>query len=85
MPVTGRAYTNFPTSSPKYRLRGHQIGYRPKVNTYDAWTPADFEQYVRAVAVPAVPPGVAGFACFRFLNRFTYGNFGDTDGFGLGR
>jgi hypothetical protein len=45
----------------------------------------DFEQYVRAVAVPAVPPGVDGFACFRFLNRFTYGNFGDTDGFGLAR
>ena len=27
------------TTSPKYKLRGHQIGYRPKVNTYDAWTP----------------------------------------------
>jgi hypothetical protein len=39
------------TSSPKYPLRGHQIGYRPKVNTYDAWTPADFEQYVRDMAV----------------------------------
>lgn len=38
-------------SSPKYRLRGHQIGYRPKVNTYDAWTPAMFEQYVRDLAV----------------------------------
>src|SRR5262249_57343141 len=32
-------------------LRGHQIGYRPKVNTYDAWTPAVFEQYVRDLAV----------------------------------
>jgi hypothetical protein len=39
------------TSSPKYPLRGHQIGYRPKVNTYDAWTPAVFEQYVRDLAV----------------------------------
>src|ERR1017187_8705187 len=39
------------SSSPKYRLRGHQIGYRPKVNTYDAWTPAIFEQYVRDLAV----------------------------------
>lgn len=38
-------------SSPKYRLRGHQIGYRPKVNTYDAWTPEVFEQYVRELAV----------------------------------
>ena len=39
------------TSSPQYPLRGHQIGYRPKVNTYDAWTPAVFEQYVRDLAV----------------------------------
>jgi len=38
-------------SSPKYKLRGHQVGYRPKVNTYDAWTPADFEQYVRDLAI----------------------------------
>ncbi len=36
---------------PKYRIRGHQIGYRPKVNTYDAWTPAMFEQYVKDMAV----------------------------------
>jgi hypothetical protein len=39
------------TSSPKFPLRGHQIGYRPKVNTYDAWTPDVFEQYVRDLAV----------------------------------
>ena len=50
------------TSSPKYRLRGHQIGYRPKVNTYDAWTPSEFEQYLRdmivfgANAVELIPP-----------------------------
>lgn len=38
-------------SSLKYPLRGHQIGYRPSNNTYDAWTPAIFEQYVRDMAV----------------------------------
>ena len=38
-------------SSPHYAIRGHQIGYRPKVNSYDAWTPAVFEQYVRDMAV----------------------------------
>lgn len=49
-------------SAPKYRLRGHQIGYRPKVNTYDAWTPQDFEQYLRDMivfgtnAVELIPP-----------------------------
>ena len=50
------------TSAPKYPLRGHQIAYRPKVNTYDAWTPAVFEQYVRDLAafgtnaIELVPP-----------------------------
>ncbi len=45
----------------------------------------DFERYARAVAVPSLPPGLAGFACYRFLNRFTYGNFGDASVFGLER
>jgi len=39
------------TTAPRYPLRGHQLGYRPKVNTYDAWTPAQFEQYIRDLAV----------------------------------
>ncbi len=49
-------------SAPKYALRGHQIGYRPKVNTYDAWTPDVFEQYVRDLvvfgtnAIELIPP-----------------------------
>jgi hypothetical protein len=37
-----------------------------------------------AVVGVAVPPsGFDGIACFRFLNRFTYGNFGDPNQFGL--
>jgi alpha-glucuronidase len=24
-------------TSPKYPLRGHQLGYRPKTNSYDGW------------------------------------------------
>ncbi len=50
------------TTSPKYKLRGHQIGYRPKVNAYDAWTPPMFEQYLRDMivfgtnAVELIPP-----------------------------
>src|SRR5581483_8482447 len=49
-------------TAPRYSLRGHQIGYRPKVNTYDGWTPAQFEQYIRdlaifgANAVELIPP-----------------------------
>ena len=28
-------------TAPKYPLRGHQLGYRPKTNSYDAWYRAD--------------------------------------------
>ena len=42
-----------------------------------------FDQHVRAVGVPVVPTGLDGLAGFRFLNRFTYGNFGDPGQFGL--
>ena len=38
-------------SAPRYPLRGHQLGYRPKVNTYDAWTVGMYEQYIRDLAV----------------------------------
>jgi len=39
------------TSSPQYPIRGHQLGYRPKTNAYDAWTPAQFDQYIRDLAI----------------------------------
>ena len=39
------------TTAPKYELRGHQLGYRPKVNAYDAWSPAQFDQYIRELAL----------------------------------
>lgn len=39
------------STSPKYSIRGHQLGYRPKVNAYDAFTVAMFEQYIRDLAV----------------------------------
>ena len=39
------------TGAPKYKLRGHQLGYRPKTNAYDAWTVPMWEQYVRDLAV----------------------------------
>jgi len=34
-------------STPKYPMRGHQLGYRNTANTYDAWDLATFEQYIR--------------------------------------
>jgi hypothetical protein len=38
------------STTPKAQIRGHQLGYRPKNNTYDAWTPAQFEQTIRELA-----------------------------------
>ncbi len=35
------------TTSPAYPIRGHQLGYRTQANSYDAWSPAQFEQYIR--------------------------------------
>ncbi|HDS74091.1 MAG TPA: hypothetical protein ENN56_00990, partial [Firmicutes bacterium] len=42
----------FPTaglieSRPAQRLRGHQLGYRPLPNSYDAWSVEQFDQYIR--------------------------------------
>jgi hypothetical protein len=39
------------TTAPKYPLRGHQLGFRPKTNSYDGWTAAMWEQYIRDLAV----------------------------------
>ncbi|MCA9075253.1 MAG: hypothetical protein KDA93_09490 [Planctomycetaceae bacterium] len=50
------------TSSPAVSLRGHQLGYRPKTNSYDGWDVAQWEQYIRdlvvfgANAVELIPP-----------------------------
>ena len=39
------------TSHPEYRLRGHQLGYRPKTNAYDAWSVEMWDQYIRDLAI----------------------------------
>ncbi len=38
-------------STPQVALRGHQLGYRPKTNSYDAWDVAMWEQYIRDLAI----------------------------------
>ncbi len=38
-------------TSPKYKLRGHQLGYRPKTNAYDGWSVSMWNQYFRDLAV----------------------------------
>jgi hypothetical protein len=39
------------TSAPDYPIRGHQLGYRAQANSYDAWSPAQFDQYIRELAL----------------------------------
>jgi hypothetical protein len=39
------------TTAPKYALRGHQLGYRPKTNSYDGWNVLMWESYIRDLAV----------------------------------
>jgi hypothetical protein len=43
--------TNKIATSPAYPIRGHQIGYRNTANSWDAWTPAQYEQYIRDLAI----------------------------------
>ncbi len=38
-------------TSPAYPIRGHQVGYRNTANSWDSWTPAQFEQYFRDLAI----------------------------------
>ena len=66
------------------RLRGAYNGSFP-VYVVDVRVPSlNFDEPVNVVGVPSVPHGFDGIACFRFLRRFSYGNFGDPDAFGLG-
>jgi hypothetical protein len=50
------------TTTPETGLRGHQLGYRPKTNSYDAWTVEMWDQYIRelalfgANAIELIPP-----------------------------
>jgi hypothetical protein len=64
-------------------LRGAYAGSFPIYGIYVQIPQIGFSQHVRAVGIPAAPAGLGGIACFHFLNRFTYGNFGDPAQFGL--
>lgn len=65
--VLGRAYTG-PHPAYLIRIRIPGLG---------------FDQYLPAAGVASPPVGFDGIAGYRFLNRFTYGNFGDRTKFGL--
>ena len=43
---------SFPVATaPEIPLRGHQLGFRPKVNSYDGFTVEMWEQYIRDLAI----------------------------------
>ena len=50
------------STAPKYPLRGHQLAYRPKTNSYDGWDIQMWEQYYRDMivfgtnAIEFIPP-----------------------------
>jgi hypothetical protein len=44
------ATTNVVTA-PVYPLRGHQLGFRNRANSWDAWDVAQFDQYIRELAI----------------------------------
>lgn len=39
------------STAPAYAIRGHQMGYRHRANTFDKWTPKQYEQYIRDLAI----------------------------------
>lgn len=38
-------------TAPAYPIRGHQLGYRNRANSYDAWDEQQYEQYIRELAI----------------------------------
>jgi hypothetical protein len=64
-------------------FRGAYNGSFPLYELRVAIPALGFDEPVLAAGVQSVPAGFDGIACFGFLNRFTYGNFGDPREFGL--
>ena len=65
------------------RLSGAYAGQYPLYQLQVQIPELGFDAPIRVVGVPANQPGFDGIAGFRFLNRFTYGNFGNPAEFGL--
>ena len=64
-------------------LGGAYVGPYPGYDIAVQLPGLGFATNLRAVGVPSTPAGFDGIACFNFVNRFHYGNFGDTSLFGL--
>jgi hypothetical protein len=64
-------------------LRGAYTGSFPVYNLRVQVPALAFDSHVKAVGASSFPTGFDGIAGFGFLNRFTYGNFGNPNLFGL--
>jgi hypothetical protein len=71
------------TAGPGIRLGGAYAGLFPLYRVRVQVPQLGFDTAVQVAAVPANPQGFGGIAGFRFLNRFSYGNFGNPAEFGL--
>jgi hypothetical protein len=71
------------TASHTVTLGGAYTGSYPQYDVSIEIPLLGYSADVLTVGVPNVPKGLEGIAGFRFLNRFTYGNFGNPLEFGL--
>jgi hypothetical protein len=59
------------------------VGSFPLYNLQVLLPAIGFARNLQVVGVPSLSPAYEGIACFSFLNRFQYGNFGNPGVFGL--
>jgi hypothetical protein len=64
-------------------LSGAYVGSFPLYDLLVQIPALGFAHNLQVVGVSSVPAGFDGLACFGFLNRFHYGNFGNAGIFGL--
>jgi hypothetical protein len=64
-------------------LGGAYVGSFPLYDLLVQLPTLGFAKNLRVVGVPSMSAAFEGIACFSFLNRFHYGNFGNPGVFGL--
>lgn len=65
------------------RLSGAYAGSFPRYVLHAEIPQLQLDDDFFAIGIPKPPNRLDGIAGIRFLNRFTYGNFGNPTGFGL--
>jgi hypothetical protein len=71
------------TPTKRVVLGGAYVGSYPVYALRISIPALGLDETVSVAGLPASPTGFDGIACFRFLNRFSYGNFAAQDQFGL--